>query len=615
MFRAANSSSQNSEASPLVRLTKGVPMRPYRINLILVLLAMAATGAAILNLTGCTATRMLLTGGEKQVKHHLRPVEPGPYVIVFGFDGAGFDQLNEAIGSGKAPNLQAMLGKDLGGGVYEHAYSAPNAITILPSTTVAAWSSIFTGATPAYTGVPGNEWFVREEMRFYAPAPVSVEETDDTLAAITDDLVGKALMTPTLFRQAGVKSAVSLNYVYRSADYYTTVDPTTMVSIMGDFIKGAVGVEDDKKNVYVKLDQNSVPKMLDSIEAHGMPKLQVVYFPGIDLYTHVAPTAPLKTEVGYIERITDPLVGQILDAYRSYGILDQTYIVIVADHGHTPVMRDSAHALGADPDSGPAAVVKAAGFRPRKFQLTPSANELDFQSVFAYQGAISYLYLADRSTCPNPGQTCDWKKPPRFKKDVMPVVRALYKENQTGDITPRLKGTLDLIFARKPVKPGTNTLPYQVFDGKQLVNISDYLDDHPRPDLIDLDRRMRWLSAGPYGDRAGDILLLTKTGLERPIRERFYFSGPYNSWHGSASRQDSHIPLIVASQARQGSQLKDLVERVAGDKPSELDVTPIVRALLLEANPAPHPLPADSPASPANAPAAAPSATPAATPQ
>ncbi len=585
--------------------------RPHRINLILVRLVLAATAATIFSLNGCTATKLLLTGGEKQVKHHLRPVEPGPYVIVFGFDGAGYDQLNEAIESGNAPNLHALLGKkqkqgDLG--VYEHAYSAPNALTILPSTTVAAWSSIFTGATPAYTGVTGNEWFVREEMRFYAPAPVSVEETDDTRAAVTDDLVGNALMTPTLFKQAGVKSAVSLNYVYRSADYYTTVDPTTMVSIMGDFIKGAVGVEDDKKDIYVKLDQDSVPKMLESIETHGMPKIQVVYFPGIDLYTHVATGNPLKKEVGYIERITDPLVGQVLDAYRSYGILDQTYIVIIADHGHTPVLRDPEHALGADPDNGPAAVVKAVGFRPRKFQLTPGPNEQDFQSAFAYQGAISYVYLADRSTCPNPGQTCDWKKPPRFKQDVMPVVRALYKENQTGNITPHLKHTLDLIFARQPVPPGTNTLPFEIFDGKQLVPISDYLDEHPRPDLIDLDRRMRWLSCGPYGNRAGDILLLTKTGLDRPIGRRFYFSGPYNSWHGSASMQDSHIPLIVASQSHSGAELEAIVERIADDKPSELDLTPIVRALLL--TPVAHPA-----ALPASSPAAVPSTTPAATPQ
>src|SRR5260370_6570637 len=234
-------------------------------------------------------------------------------------------------------------------------------------------------------------------MRFYAPAPVSVDETDDTYTAVTDDLVGKALQTPSLFKQAGVKSAVSLNYVYRSADYFTTVDPTSMVGIMGEFVKGAVGGHDDKQNIYVKLDRDSGPKLLGSIEDHGMPKLQVVYFPGIDLYTHVADGDPLKEEVGYIERITDPLVGQVLDAYKSYGVLDQTYIVVIADHGHTPVLRDPQHALGAEPDNGPAAVVKAAGFRQRKFGLTPGADEQEYQSAMAYQGAISYIYLAGRS--------------------------------------------------------------------------------------------------------------------------------------------------------------------------------------------------------------------------
>ncbi len=581
-------------------------MRPNRITIILVRLALAATGAAIFNLAGCSATKLLFQGGEKQVRHHLRPVEPGPYVLIFGFDGAGYDQLTKAINSGSAPNLHAMLGKKQGGGVYEHAYSAPNAISILPSTTIAAWSSIFTGATPAYTGVTGNEWFVREEMRFYAPAPVSVTETDDTYAAVTDDLVGKALRSPSLFQQAGVKSAVSLNEVYRGADYFTTVDPASKVGIMGDFIKGTVGGSDDKSDIYMKLDRDSVPKMLASIADHGLPKLQVVYFPGIDLYTHVA-SDPLNMEVGYLERITDPLVGQILDAYKSYGVLDETYIVVIADHGHTPVLKDSQHALGAEPDSGPAEVVKSVGFRPRKFVLTPGPNEQDYQVAFAYQGAISYVYLADRSTCPNPGQTCDWRRPPRFEKDVMPVVRAIYKENLTGDITPRMKDALDLIFARRPVKPGSNTLPYEIFDGKRLVAIPDYLDRHPRPDLIDLDRRMRWLSAGPYGNRAGDILLLTRSGLNRPIERRFYFSGPYNSWHGSASAQDSHIPLIVASPSHPGSELKALVERIAGDKPSQLDLVPIVRALL--ATPATHPT------LPVNSPAAVPSATPAATPQ
>ena len=53
---------------------------------------------------------------------------------------------------------------------------------------MAAWSSVFSGAPPAYTGVTGNEWFVREDMQFFAPAPVLIKDTDDTVQTIEHDL-------------------------------------------------------------------------------------------------------------------------------------------------------------------------------------------------------------------------------------------------------------------------------------------------------------------------------------------------------------------------------------------------------------------------------------------
>lgn len=547
--------------------------------------ALVSTCVAIVTLAACSSVKLLVNGGEKQVKREPRPVEPGPYVLIFAFDGAGDDQLMAAINSGKAPAMAGMLGKDEGGGLYEHAYSVPNAVSILPSTTVAAWSSIFTGAPPAQTGVTGNEWFVREEMKFYAPVPVSVEEMDDNHAMITDNLVGRQLKVPTLFQQAGVRSAVSMNMVYRGADYFTIIDPTDMVSLFTEFVSGKGEHSSGKRDIYQQMDEDSVPKLLDSMKAHGVPNIQVVYFPGIDLYTHLAPD-PLPMETAYLENVTDPLVAKILDAYRQYGILDQTSVVVIADHGHTPVLKDPRHALGANESDGPTAVVEAAGFRPRKLVLNPSKDEQDYQAAFAYQGAIAYVYLADRSTCPNPGMTCDWKRPPRYKQDVLPVARAFYYANKYGKRVQLMKGTLDLVFARVPTPPGQLTNEYEIFDGHRLVPIWLYLLLHPRPDLIQLNRRMRWLSAGPYGNRAGDVLLLSKSGLNRPIKDRFYFSAPYHSWHGSASMQDSHIPLIVARKDYPGAKLKQLVDGIAGDEPSQLSLVPIVRSLLVSEPPA-----------------------------
>src|SRR5271155_211891 len=566
--------------------------------------ALFSTCAVILALTSCSSMKLFLNGGEKQVKRVPRPPAPGPYVLIFAFDGAGYDQLMAAISSGKAPAMAGMLGKDEGGGLYEHAYSVPNAVSILPSTTVAAWSSIFTGAPPAQTGVPGNEWFVREEMKFYAPVPVSVEEMDDNHAMITDNLVGRQLKVPTLFQQAGVRSSVSMNMVYRGADYFTIIDPTDMVSLFSEFVAGKDQHSSGKRDIYQQMDEDSVPKLLDSMKAHGVPNIQVVYFPGIDLYTHLAPD-PLPMETAYLENVTDPLVAKILDAYRAYGILDQTYVVVIADHGHTPVLKDPRHALGANSSDGPAGVVEAAGFRPRKLVLNPGKDEQDYQSVFAYQGAIAYVYLADRSTCPKPGMICDWKRPPRYKEDVLPVARAFYWANKRGRPVQLMKDTLDLVFARVPTAPGQLTNEYEIFDGHRLMPIWEYLLTHPRPDLIQLNPRTRWLSAGPYGNRAGDVLLLSKSGLARPIQDRYYFSSPYHSWHGSASIQDSHIPLIVSRQNYPGARLKQLVDGIGGDEPSQLALVPIVRSLLVSEPPA-------APAAAAVKPETAPSATPAA---
>jgi hypothetical protein len=551
-----------------------------------VLKALLAGICAIgMTLVACTPTaRLVANGGEKQVKENPRPPEPGPYVLVLAFDGVGYHQMMDALKSGKAPNMSGLLGASQGGGLYEHAYSAPNAISILPSTTIAAWSAIFTGQPTAYNSVSGNEWFERENMTFFAPAPVSIKDEDDIARTYADGLVGNELKTKTLFELAGVKSAVSLNAVYRGADYFTTVPPTSMVGIMGDFIAGTVGGRDDKQDVYVTLDQNSIPKVLDSNSKHGVPRLQVVYFPGIDLYTHLA-SDPLNMEVDYLERITDPLVGTLLEAYKSYGVLDQTYVVIIADHGHTPVRKDSQHALGSDPDDGLSPAVSQAGFRIRKFKLKLADDEQDYQAVFAYQGAIAYIYLADRSTCPKPGNKCDWNKPPRYSQDVMALTRALWKANHTGVPTPKLKNTIDLIFARRPNPVGKDSTAFEIFDGKTLMPIPTYLAKHPRPDLIELDKRMRWLSVGPYGTRAGDILLLAVSGMQIPIEKRFYFSGPYNSWHGSASEQDSHIPLVVAREDYSGARLKAMLDKVSSGQPSQLTLVPLVRELLVSEAP------------------------------
>lgn len=472
-----------------------------------------------------------------------------------------------------------LLGRDQGDGLFEHAYAASNAMSVLPSSTIADWAAIFTGTGPASNGVPGDEWFIRETGQFLAPVPVSVKDLEDNTKVVTDGLVGKELKVPTLFELLGVAANVSMLSVHRGATYYTTVAPTALLDLFGSLVKGTITGEDPKKSLSAALDRDSTEKLMAAIEEHGIPDLQVVYWPGIDIFTH-ASANPLESQRRYLSDVTDALVGEVLDEYKRKGALDQTYVIFISDHAHIPTLNDESHELGTDEESSPFAAIAQAHFRVRKPSLVGSDKEKDFQAVLAYQGFIAYVYLADRSTCPDEGDVCEWRKPPRFKQDVMPVLRSLYQSSKFGHPVARLKGTMDLIFSRQPAALGEDARPYEVFDGRSLVPIRDYLKRHPRRDLVDLDQRMKWLSAGRFGNRAGDILLLSKACTNLPIEDRYFFAEiTHYSWHGSACEQDGHIPFILAQVNGSGGQMRSIMSRFGGASPSERQLTPLVRSL------------------------------------
>jgi len=525
-------------------------------------------------------TQTLRTGGEEHLKPAPPPSPPAAtHVLIFAMDGAAPAQFMEALHSGHAPNIATLLGKDAGNGVFEHAYAAPHALSVLPSSTIADWAAIFTGSTPAYDGIPGDEWFERETMQFYAPVPVSVPDVADNAKVVTDDLVGRQLKVPTLFEEIHRSSFVSLLAIHRGATIYTTVAPGSFPDLMEHLIKGQLHGEDPEKSLSGSIDRDSTQKVLDAFKEHGIPDLQVVYFPGIDIFTHAAADR-LNSQARYLEHVTDRCVGQVLAEYRRAGVMDSTYVIFISDHAHTPTLDDKHNELGTDEKHSPFEAVHRAGFRVRQARLILPNADKDYQAVLAYQGFMAYIYLADRSTCPHEDDQCDWKKPARFEEDVIPVLKTIYRSNTKGRPVAKLKGTIDLIFARPGVPGGQNALPYMVFDGDDLVPIHDYLQAHPRPDLVDLEQRMNWLSAGPYGNRAGDILLLARACMNIPIQDRYFFAGiTHYTWHGSACEQDSHIPFILAKPKETGADLRSIMSDFGGDAPSERELTPLVRAL------------------------------------
>ena len=86
-------------------------------------------------------------------------------VLVSPSTASSRDLLYEMPRAGELPNLAALLGGD----GFAHAYFDDSLVTTLPSTTMPAWVSAFTGVAPAEHGVTGNEYFIRERREPRVP--------------------------------------------------------------------------------------------------------------------------------------------------------------------------------------------------------------------------------------------------------------------------------------------------------------------------------------------------------------------------------------------------------------------------------------------------------------
>lgn len=523
-------------------------------------------------------------GGEVQLRDPLRPIRGGPRVLLVALDGVGDGAVRTALREGRLPTLAGLLGPAVDEDVWGSGYAAPGVLSVLPSTTMAAWATAYTGAPPGQTGVPGNEWFSREDARYHAPAPVSVTGHAHTVAIYTDGYLGGQIAVPTLFERAGVRSAVTLAPVFRGADLLAQADVDALAELLGGMAEGLVGDDPVEREVYAELDGTGVEGTLSLMEEHGVADLQVVYFPGVDLYTH-AVEDPLREQQLYLAEVVDPGLARILDAYRAAGVLDSTWVIVTADHGHTPVLQEDRNALGFEGEDEPPEVLRRAGFRVRPGTL--ETDDESFQATVAYQGAFAYVYLADRSTCEAEDSRCDWTRPPRREEDLLPVARAFRAASDRGEGVPALRGTLDLVLVRSGGDGGAATLEVVSADG--VRPLSAWLADNPRPELLRLEERLAGLVDGPLGHHAGDILLLALSGEDRPLAERFYFSGPYHSWHGSPHAQDSRIPLLVARAGTSGSDVRARVRGVVGEHPGQAHLTPLVLDLLGVAGAAPPP--------------------------
>ena len=548
----------------------------------LMLLAGCAVAPQIAKLAGSGDHRELRGRAEGAPE---RSAEKPP-ILYLALDGVGRATLYDLLRQKKLPNLSALLLGDAEG-KFPHAHLDERMLSTLPSSTMAAWMTTMTGRPPAEHGVMGNEYWVREDRAFACPAPVSFASGAPTISIYTEDYLDTLGSSPNVYERMREKDPnvlvwVAMHSVYRGADKLLLAKRTVLANAFEGFIeKEAVKHLEDKESrrVYKELDEGAVESVVTALKKGPIPDVLTIYLSGTDLYAHVADEGPDKARSAYLVEVVDPLLAKLNKALEARSALAGRWVVVGADHGHTEVVHDDAHALSTKDGEDPPSVLQRIGFRVRPFKREVKEKD-PFSAVLAYGGAMAYVYLADRSACPGEKDVCDWKLPPRYEEDVLAAAEAFHKNNDDGSIVPPMRGALDMILVRKPKPYAQVDLPFEVYvGGGKTMPVDAWLAEHPHPTYVSVDARLHDLAVGVHGERAGDVLLLAHNGDREKPEERYYFAAPYRSWHGSPSKQDSELPFIVANSAHGSAAIGAWVTRVLGDRPFQQKTTDVLLGL------------------------------------
>ena len=283
-------------------------------------------------------------------------------VLLVVIDAATPHVVSPAVRTGRLPVLGRLA--DLG-------TMHPASISIFPSITPAATTSIVTGAYPAEHGIAGASWYdeARGEVAYYGDDfwVIAREGFGDFINDFLLRLNGDRLRAPTLFEmvERHGRKAASLNYlVFRGNVPHRVRIPGVMavlpgvpltetvegptVLCLGDFA-GAPSHHGHKLREKGGLlhrfgmDDASTGSMLRDLAASGpLPDFTLAYFADNDYESHeVGPHAALTV----IERV-DAMLGEAFDAGGGLErVLADTCVIITSDHGHCDVLADPSRAV------------------------------------------------------------------------------------------------------------------------------------------------------------------------------------------------------------------------------------------------------------------------------
>lgn len=547
-----------------LRATCNIQPKIFRIALSIVLLLMLSNCAI------WEGAKLIAEGDNidlRETADDIEEVEANPElddhpdILLIALDGVDRDLLYQMLSDGELPEMAALLGSDIGSRDFSHAHFDKRLLSTLPSSTSISWATMITGVQAGEHGIVGNEWFERDTGNFFAPTPVTVEQLTPILKIYTEAYANDLLHAPTVYEQMravepAVTIVVAMHHFFEGADELIIADRTALAEAFTTVIGDALGSllnDDQSLGLFGEVDEEVLENVTEIINANKIPDVLTIYLPGVDHFAHIAEAGPDVARQRYLREEIDPRLKPLREAMQDAGALDNRYIVISSDHGHTQVLSDDEHSLSIKGEGEPPTLLEAGGYTVRPFSIDVS-DDAYFDTVLAYQGALAYVYVANRSTC-TPEAGCNWSLQAR-QEDINELAELFFNNNESGELVSEMQGVLDMVLIRNAVTSTPESQRFEVYLGQdKTVSLTDYLAANPHDDYVELVTRLNHLTAGPYARNVGDVILIANNGNKHTPEERYYFSEAYYSWHGSPSKQDAEVPFIIAHPQKSRSEL------------------------------------------------------------
>lgn len=225
------------------------------------------------------------------------------YAIVYIVDGLHPDMFVQMIDNGELPNIRKYI--------YDRGAMADPFITVFPSITLPAMTTLMTGQYPGNHKIPAFHWFNRDDFSYRSYIGLDILFFEKDLCATSKRMFdyferGDSASFGII---AGTTTGTDDSLLFTSLNPLHKLAPFTHLAIKDLLSKIGVG--------------------------SGIPHIMALYEWGVILRSY---QNPMRSDtVKEVMLSMDNHYGDLIREYEKHGILNRTYLLVVSDHGLYPV--------------------------------------------------------------------------------------------------------------------------------------------------------------------------------------------------------------------------------------------------------------------------------------